>query len=75
MKRKVLVLIGFFLGFIFCLIDGMVSYSDTASLDNEFGLEIISWPFFISKVLIYSATGGLTGFIINKVFLMFKIQK
>jgi hypothetical protein len=35
MKRKVFVLTVVFLGFIFCLVDGMVNYSDTASLDNE----------------------------------------
>jgi hypothetical protein len=63
--NKIFVFIGIFLGALLSIVDSMIAFSDTASLDNEFGLEIISWPFFISKVLIYSAIGGLIGFIIN----------
>lgn len=72
MKRKVFVLTGIFLGFIFCLVDGMVNYADTASLDNEIGIEIISWPFFISKMIIYTLIGGLIGFIIQMILIKLK---
>lgn len=66
--NKIFVFIGIFLGALLSIVDSMIAFSDTASLDNEFGLEIISWPFFISKVLIYSTIGGLIGFIIKKLF-------
>jgi hypothetical protein len=63
---------GIFLGVLLCIVDSIIAFSDTAPLDDEFGIEIISWPFFISKILIYSTIGGLLGFIIKKVFLIIK---
>ncbi|OWP83509.1 hypothetical protein BWK59_10160 [Flavobacterium davisii] len=71
MKKKIF--LGLFWGLIFCLFDGMMSHSDTAPLDNEFGIEIISWPFFISKMIIYTLIGGLLGFIIPMI--VTKIRK
>ncbi len=67
--KKVLIIIGGSLGLLFSIWDSVVSYSDTASL-NEYGISIISWQFFIKKILVYILIGGvlgwLTGLIIDK---------
>jgi hypothetical protein len=65
--RNILVFIGILLGLVLCILEGIISYSDTSSLDSEFGIEIISWKFFALKLIVYSLFGGLSGFLIYKV--------
>lgn len=70
--KKILLIIGVLVGILFSLWDSMVNYADTAPINDEMGIEIISWPFFIKKTLIYMVIGGLTGclisFIIHKFY-------
>lgn len=70
--KNTLIFIGVFLGIILCILEGIVKYSDTAPLDQELGIEIISWKFFILKLIIYSLISGIIGFIISKIFLNVK---
>lgn len=72
-KKTQLITIGLILGTIFCLIDDVISYSETASIDEEIGIQIISWPFFLIKILVYSAIGAFVGFIIG--LILSKIRK
>lgn len=66
MRKKYLLIISGLLGILFSLFESCVSYSDTALLDDNFGIEIISWDFFIIKTLIYMLIGILVGLISNK---------
>lgn len=66
--RLVFIIIGGIAGVLFSLWDAMVSYSDTASIDDQFGLAIISWPFFLIKTLIYLSMGSVFGWLISLVF-------
>ncbi|MCJ8153611.1 hypothetical protein MKJ01_07520 [Chryseobacterium sp. SSA4.19] len=61
--KKILLITGVLIGIFFSLWDSMTSYADTAPIDDEIGIEIISWPFFIKKTIIYMVIGGLTGFL------------
>jgi hypothetical protein len=56
--RKVLAIIGGILGLLFSILDSVVNYSDTALLD-EYGMSIISWQFFIEKMVVYIIIGGI----------------
>ena len=70
--RNILVNTGILIGLGLCVLEGIISYSDTAPLDSNFGIEIISWKFFILKTIIYSVIGGLSGYIIYKILNYFK---
>ncbi|WP_282636805.1 hypothetical protein [Sphingobacterium thalpophilum] len=67
--KKVLTIVGGSIGLLFSILDSVVSYSDTAPID-EYGISIISWQFFIKKILVYILIGGglgwLIGFIVDK---------
>lgn len=63
--KKILIIAGTAAGLFFSVWDSMVSYADTAPLDDPTGIEIISWPFFIKKTLIYMLIGGISGWIIS----------
>jgi cell division protein FtsX len=63
--KRTLLMIGAIAGCLFSVWDSMVSYADTAPLNNEIGIEIISWPFFILKTMIYLVIGGVTGWLIS----------
>ncbi|ELY2018205.1 hypothetical protein SL053_002122 [Flavobacterium psychrophilum] len=65
--RNILVFTGILLGLILCVLEGIVSYSDTSPLDQEFGIEIISWKFFTLKLIVYSTIGGVLGYLICKI--------
>lgn len=62
--RKVLTILGGVLGLLFSILDSVVGYSDTASLD-EFGMGIISWRFFIEKTIVYIVIGLLLGWLME----------
>ena len=68
-----LVITGVLAGILFSLWDSMVNYADTAPIDDEIGIEIISWPFFITKILLYMALGGVSGYLIS--FIAYKLQQ
>ncbi len=67
--KKALTTVGGGIGLLFSILDSVVSYSDTAPID-EYGMSIISWQFFIKKILVYILIGGglgwLIGFIVDK---------
>ncbi|MGB3063500.1 hypothetical protein [Sphingobacterium thalpophilum] len=67
--KKVSTIVGGGIGLLFSILDSVVSYSDTAPID-EYGISIISWQFFIKKILVYILIGGglgwLIGFIVDK---------
>ncbi len=67
--KKVSTIVGGSIGLLFSILDSVVSYSDTAPID-EYGISIISWQFFIKKMLVYILIGGglgwLIGFIVDK---------
>lgn len=67
--KKVSTIVGGSIGLLFAILDSVVSYSDTAPID-EYGISIISWQFFIKKMLVYILIGGglgwLIGFIVDK---------
>lgn len=67
--RLIFIIIGGIAGVLFSFWDAMVSYSDTASIDDQFGLAIISWPFFLIKTLIYLFMGSFFGWLISLVFI------
>lgn len=67
--KKVSTIVGGSIGLLFSILDSVVSYSDTAPID-EYGISIISWQFIIKKMLVYILIGGglgwLIGFIVDK---------
>lgn len=67
--KKILIIVGVIVGLLISLIDSTISYSDTASLDNEMGIEIISPLHFIFKTLIYGLIGAVIGWSIS-IFLL-----
>ena len=71
--KKILAITGVLAGILFSLWDSMVNYADTAPIDDEIGIEIISWPFFITKILLYMALGGTSGYLIS--FIAYKLQQ
>ncbi|KUJ60514.1 hypothetical protein AR687_17225 [Flavobacteriaceae bacterium CRH] len=70
-NKKYLLIIGGLLGILFSVYDSSVSYSGTAPLDDDFGIEIISWNFFLMKTLVYVLIGILVGLIISKLIKIF----
>ncbi|AYN04045.1 hypothetical protein [Flavobacterium sp. 140616W15] len=67
--KKTLIITGGVIGFLYSLIGPIVSYSDTAPLDDEIGFEIVSWKVFILESLLCISVGLLVGWIM---FLLFK---
>lgn len=49
------------MGVLFSLSDAMISYADTAPIEDEIGFEIISWDKFIFKTIIYAVIGLSVG--------------
>ncbi|MBP4136749.1 hypothetical protein [Flavobacterium geliluteum] len=64
MKKTLIIIIGGVIGFLYSLIDSVVSYADTAPLDDEIGFEIASWKVFILESLLCISVGLLVGWII-----------
>ena len=62
--KRVLTIVGGVLGFLFSILDSVVSYSDTAPL-YESGMSIISWQFFIKKTIVYIVIGLLSGWLMS----------
>ena len=77
--RNFLIFTGILIGSFFCIFDGMMSYADTAPLDEnfepEFGIEIISWKLFILKLILYSILGGISGFLCSVIINYFIKRK
>lgn len=71
--KRLLVLLGGVIGLLFSIWDAMVNAADTAPLDNEFGISIVSWPFFITKTTVYLLTGAVSGWLIG--FMIDKARK
>jgi hypothetical protein len=61
--KKILIITGGVIGFLYSLIGPIVSYSDTAPLDDEIGFEIVSWKVFILESLLCISVGFLVGWI------------
>jgi hypothetical protein len=70
--KNILIFTGILIGLGLCVLEGIISYSDTSPLDSEFGIEIISWKFFALKIIVYSFLGGLCGYLIYKILNYFK---
>lgn len=66
MKKYPINIIGTIIGLIISIVEAMVSYSDTAQLDDDFGIEIISRKFLILKIIIYSFLGWVLGYLLLK---------
>lgn len=65
-KRSIFSVVGMFLGMGFSVVDGVVSYTDTASLEEPLsGMigNILSSEIFIKHFLIYSLMGLVVGFV------------
>jgi hypothetical protein len=62
--NKVLIITGCVLGVLFSIWDSMMNYADSAPIDNEFGIEIISGQFFTKKTLMYMLIGFILGWIL-----------
>lgn len=71
--KKVLGLAGGAIGVLFGIWDTMVSSAETAAPDQEWSFSIISWPFFIVKVLVYLLMGTVLGMLIG--FMLDKVSK
>jgi cell division protein FtsX len=63
--KKVLIITGCIVGILFSIWDSMMNYADGAPLNNEFGIEIISWHFFLKKTFIYILIGFITGWLVS----------
>ncbi|KIQ22726.1 hypothetical protein RT99_06410 [Flavobacterium sp. MEB061] len=61
--KKTLIITGGVIGFLYSLIGPIVSYSDTAPLDDEIGFEIASWKVFILESLLCISIGLLVGWV------------
>ena len=68
--KRLLALLGGIIGLLFSIWDTMINGADTAPLESEFGITIVSWPFFITKTIAYlligAALGWLIGFMVDK---------
>ena len=65
-KRSIFSVVGMFFGMGFSVIDGVISYTDTASLEEPFSrmiANILSSEIFIKHFLIYSLMGLVVGFV------------
>ena len=65
-KRSIFSVVGMFLGMGFSVVDGVVSYTDTASLEEPLSrmlANILSSEIFIKHFLIYSLIGLGVGFV------------
>ena len=65
-KRSIFSVVGMFLGMGFSVVDGLVSYTDTASLEEPLsGMigNILSSEIFIKHFLFYSLMGLIVGFV------------
>lgn len=71
--KKILALIGAIIGVLFSIWDAMVNNADTAPPDQEFGISIVSWPFFITKTIAYLLIGAILGALIG--LLLEKVNK
>ncbi|GEM_PF-884826 len=71
MMKKILGVAGGVLGVLFAIWDTLINSAETAAPDQEWSISIVSWPFFIGKVLVYlligTVLGTLIGFILDKV--------
>ncbi|WP_136668424.1 hypothetical protein [Flavobacterium sp. H122] len=65
MKRNIIGILGSTMGLVFSIFDAMMSYADTAPIEDNLGIEIISWDKFILKTLIYMIIGFLIGLIVQ----------
>jgi len=61
--KKTLIITGGVIGFLYSLIGPIISYSDTAPLDDEIGFEIASWKVFILESLLCISIGLLVGWV------------
>lgn len=65
-KRSIFSVAGMLFGMGFSVVDGVISYTDTASLEEPFILmiaNILSSEIFIKHFLIYSLIGLVVGFV------------
>lgn len=71
--KRLLALLGGLIGLLFSIWDTMVNEADTAPLGHEFGITISSWPFFITKTVVYLLIGTVLGWLIG--FMVDKARK
>ena len=65
-KRSIFSVVGMLFGMGFSVVDGVVSYTDTASLEEPLSrmiANILSSEIFIKHFLIYSLMGLVAGFV------------
>lgn len=65
-KRSIFSVVGMLFGMGFSVVDGVVSYTDTASLEEPLSrmiANILSSEIFIKHFLIYSLMGLVVGFV------------
>ena len=65
-KRSIFSVVGMLFGMGFSVADGVISYTDTASLEEPFSgmiANILSSEIFIKHFLIYSLMGLIVGFV------------
>jgi len=65
-KRSIFSVVGMLFGMGFSVVDGVVSYTDTASLEEPLSrmiANILSSEIFIKHFLIYSLMGLIVGFV------------
>ena len=65
-KRSIFSVVGMLFGMGFSVVDGVVSYTDTASLEEPLSrmiANILSSEIFIKHFLIYSLIGLVAGFV------------
>lgn len=71
--KRLLALLGGLVGLLFSIWDTMVNEADTAPLAQELGITISSWPFFITKTVVYLLIGAVLGWLIG--FIVHKARK
>lgn len=72
MKKGASYILGVIIGLTLAISDAMISYADTAPIEDEIGFEIISWDKFIFKTIIYVVIGLSVGvtiqFVVKKLY-------
>ncbi|MBL7706730.1 MAG: hypothetical protein JNM21_14385 [Taibaiella sp.] len=71
--KRLLTLLGGGTGLLYAIWDTMINGADTAPLEHEFVITIVSWPFFITKIIVYLLIGAVLGWLIG--FMVDKARK
>lgn len=72
--KKVLIITGCIIEILLSISDSMMNYADTAPLNNELGIEIISWQIFFKKAYIYILIGFIIVWLVSFIKKIWKIS-